>query len=146
MNKRRSFMLAGAIIGIICAASLLIMGLSLISSLDIITFDMVAEILTTEGVIAEFTTDAINSIVKIARIVYVVMGLFVLGLGISGLVLSIKVLKQANANSNKKGCIIALLVISILSGNLVTAAFMITALCLRNITIEPTPAGVESNQ
>ena len=114
---------------------------------SIINAEFVLQALAEEGMMEQQYIDYLDMIVTIAKAVYIGMGLIAIGIAIPELILSIKVIKQANANKLKKGTVIALLVVSVLSSNLITLGFMITTLCLRDkVTVEPTPAGMSFNE
>ncbi len=136
MNKtKKGFMYAGGIIGIVCAVFLIFTALAMLAARSIITVEFVTDTINqATNMTAAEKTEAlahIDSIVSISKQVCTVMGIFLTGLAVANLVLSIKVNKQASEGSNKRGVTIALLVISIISANLLTAAFMIVSLCLK---------------
>ncbi len=137
-NTKKGFMYAGGILGIIAAVSCIILGVIALIATSVIDFNFVNELIaemnataTTAEELIVLTEAQIHTVVRISRVITVLIGLFTLGLGIANLVLSKKVIKLGAVCSNKKGAVIALLVLSVLIGNLITMAFMITALCLR---------------
>ena len=131
-GTKKAFLLAGSILGIVEAASLIMMALSLFSMLGTIDVETVRLILEEEAIL--FTDIELAQIAELSNTIIVVMSAYILGISVSMLVLSIVVLNQRNKGVSKKGCIIALLVISILSANIITAAFMIVALCFKDKT------------
>lgn len=147
MSKKQVFAKVGAILGIVGSAFAMIGGICMIFGSGIINAEFVLQVLAEEGMMEQQYIDYLDMIVTIAKAVYIGMGLITIGIAIPELILSIKVIKQANANKLKKGTVIALLVVSVLSSNLITLGFMITTLCLRDkVTVEPTPAGMSFNE
>ena len=146
MSKKQVFAKVGAIIGIVAAALLMFGGVCAVLASRAFTAEFVMQALAEEGMYGQYYTDQLDLILTIAKGLYIVIGLYLVSMGIAQLVLSIKVLKQANANKLTKGSVIVLLVLSALTGNLVVMGFMITTLCLRDkVTVEPTPAGMSFN-
>ena len=131
-GTKKAFLLAGSILGIVEAASLIMMALSLFSMLGTIDVETVRLILEEEAIL--FTDIELAHIAELSNTIIALMSAYILGISVSMLVLSIVVLNQRNKGFSKKGCIIALLVISILSANIITAAFMIVALCFKDKT------------
>lgn len=138
-NTKKGFMYAGGILGIIAAVMAILTGVIFLIATSVIDFNFVNEIIndmnataTTAEELIVFTEAQIHTVVRISRVITVLIGLFTLGLGIANLVLSKQVIKLGAMGSNKKGVVIALLVLSVLIGNVVTMAFMITALCLKS--------------
>lgn len=131
-GTKKAFLLAGSILGIVEAASLIMMALSLFSMLGTIDVETVRLILEEEAIL--FTDIELAQIAELSNTIIALMSAYILGISVSMLVLSIVVLNQRNKGVSKKGCIIALLVISILSANIITAAFMIVALCFKDKT------------
>ena len=131
-GTKKAFLLAGSILGIVEAASLIMMALSLFSLIGTIDVEAVRLLLEEEAVL--FTEMELVQITELVNVIIPAMAIYITGISVSMLVLSVVVLKQRNKGVSKKGCIIALLVISILSANIITAAFMIVALCLKDKT------------
>ena len=131
-STKKAFLLAGSILGIVEAASLMLLALSLFFMFGTIDIETVRLILEEEAIL--LSDIELAQIAEISNMLIVVMAAYILGISVSMLVLSIVVLKQRNKGVSRKGCIIALLVISILCANVLTAAFMIVALCLKDKT------------
>lgn len=74
----------------------------------------------------------IEIIVKIAKGFLIFASFVEVGLDIAIMIIAIKLLKATNKKEEKKGLTIALLVLSALTGEILTLAFMIVALCLKN--------------
>lgn len=145
-NTRKAFMKAGAIVGIVMASLLMLEGLGLLMGVNMVTREFVIDIIIADGDnIANYSEEMIRLIVVTSKVIMVVMSLLVLGIATANLVLSIKVLQYANTENMKKGCVIALLVLSILAGNMITCAFMITTLSLKKRII-PMPAGTNDSE
>lgn len=137
-NTKKGFMYAGGILGIIASVVAIMTGVIALITTSVIDFNFVNEVInemnataTTAEEFIVLTEAQINTVVRISRVITVIFGLSALGLGIANSILSNKVIKLGAAGSNKKGVVIALLVLSVLIGNVVTMAFMITALCLK---------------
>lgn len=69
---------------------------------------------------------------KFARGVMIGSGLFIIGLHTAKLTLSILALKGAKKNKFKKGCVIALVVLSAINTQILELVFLILALCTKD--------------
>lgn len=119
-STKRKFMIAGGILGIIFSA------LSLINQLTTDIASLVrGDYLTTEviGLTGTYLFQMPTLIISLVSesLLYVAV-----------LVLSIIVITMSSKKIIKKGPIIALLVMSVLTGNLICMAFMIVVLCLKD--------------
>ena len=74
----------------------------------------------------------IELVVKIVKGFLIVAACLEIGFGVAMMIVAIQLLKATNKNEEKKGKTIALLVLSALTGEVLTLAFMIVALCLKN--------------
>lgn len=135
MNKtRKSFLLAGSIVSFVEVGVLILVAFILFGVSSMVTTEMVNEILATDPTIGELTEEQVQAMVELLKFMYNAIAIYVLALSIATIPVAVKVLK--NAENNKKGAIIALLVLSIFTANIVTFAFMIVALCLKNKPVE----------
>jgi len=135
MNScKKAFLLAGTILGIIEAASMILIAISLFSLIGSMDAETVAIILEEEAMF--YSNAELVAIADLMNTIFAVMAAYITGMSIAMLVLSIVVLNQRNKGVSKKGTIIALLVISILNGNILTASFMIVALCIKDKTAQ----------
>lgn len=131
MNKtRKSFMVAGAIISFVLAGILIISSLCIIGIYGSITADMLREILALDPTLTNMAEEEIIALVGIVKVIAIMMGIYILALSIATIPVGVRVIK--NTANNNKGAIIALLVLSIFTANILTFAFMIVALCLKN--------------
>lgn len=131
MNKtRKSFMVAGAIISFVLAGILIISSLCIIGIYGSITADMLREILALDPTLTNMAEEEIIALVGIVKAIAIMMGIYILALSIATIPVGVRVIK--NTANNNKGAIIALLVLSIFTANILTFAFMIVALCLKN--------------
>ena len=132
-NTKKGFITAATIIGIIEAASLIFIGLILLISFKSIDAEMILSILAAEEEL--ILTDAeISFILSFSKIFMVIFSIYSIVMGAAMLTLSILVLKNKNKGVFKKGLAIALLVISVLNGNMLSTAFIIVALCIKDKT------------
>ncbi len=126
-NTKKAFMLAGAIISIVYFVVLIYLGFLFFVSSSMMTLDYVRQVVDASS----YDEEMLQAVLSIAKTLLNMMAIYVLVIAIVSLVFSIKVLKQSSARQNKKANIITLLVVSVLSANIITAAFMIVALCLK---------------
>lgn len=133
-NTKKSFMSAGAILGIVTASFMILASIVCFYATTFVDVQFIIETLEEEAV--GYKTEEIKFLVDTTKTVLVVMGVFILGLAIAMLSLSIMVQTQTKKLTTKKGSIIALLVICCIAGNILTAAFMIVVLCLKDKTAE----------
>ncbi len=126
-NTKKMFMMAGAIISIVYFVVLIYLGFLFFVSSSMMTLDYVRQVVDASS----YDEEMLQAVLSIAKTLLNMMAIYVLVIAIVSLVFSIKVLKQSSARQNKKANIITLLVFSILSANIITAAFMIVALCLK---------------
>lgn len=87
-----------------------------------------------DGAEIVITEDEIELLTKIVSVVFVVLGVFSLGLSAAKIALSIRILVMNGRNQFAKGSTIALLVLSVLNSNLVEAVLIIVALCQKDET------------
>ena len=135
MNKtRKAFLLAGSIVSFVEAGVLILVGLIVFGMSSMITVEMVYELLAMDPTMGELTEAQVQAMVQLVKLLYTGIAIYVLALSIATIPVAVKVLK--NTENNKKGAIIALLVLSIFTANIVTFAFMIVGLCLKNNPVE----------
>lgn len=165
MNKtRRSFLNAGAIIAIVLAVLCAIISVVCIVIAPAVTTDNLCDIYESDT--EDFKTyyvhdnkeegidyfvelndrgeetrtviyvDDLAQLAKIAQTFLKTVGWVVLILGVASFIAAIFVLKEANRLTNRIAAIITLLVLSLSLGNILTFAFMIVGLCLKNKPIE----------
>lgn len=143
MNKtRKTFMLTGAILSIVEAGVLILVGLILFGASNMVTTGMVSEIIASDPTIGEVAEEELQAMVQLIQMMFNVMAFYVVALAIATIPVAIKVMK--NTGNNNKGAIIALLVLSIFTANNITFAFMIVALCLKNKPVEVVEAPEET--
>ena len=159
MNKtRKAFIVAGSVIAIIASIFMLFTSAILFVASSIIDEKFVVETyyamdpnatLVTEqdgGYIIYYrdselnmdltvTDEEVKTIVNVSSTLCLGVSITSLTFATAGVVLSIILLVEQKKHS-AKGIIIALLVISALSGNLLSTAFMIVALCLKHKNVE----------
>ncbi|HJD06222.1 MAG TPA: hypothetical protein IAB72_05090 [Candidatus Onthoplasma faecipullorum] len=135
MNKtRKAFLLAGSIVSFVEAGVLILVGLIVFGMSSMITVEMVNELLAMDPTMGELTEAQVQAMVQLVKLLYTGIAIYVLALSIATIPVAVKVIK--NAENNKKGAIIALLVLSIFTANIITFAFMIVGLCLKNDPVE----------
>ncbi len=158
MNRtKKGFLTAGGIISIVLASLCLLEGLVMFTGKTLVTEDFVKEMFnsdssytyfeddlttdevgdyyfeyTEQGTVYKITKAEIKGIVNIASTILTVVCVILIALAVANLIFAIFVLKGSHRNNCKKGFIITLLVLSVLSGNLLTMAFMIVALCIKD--------------
>lgn len=155
MNKtKKGFLTAGSIIAIVAACFGILVSILLFSFgvglkekhvVEIYTMDETSEyhenadgsyyIIEIDEETGEATIlkeSEIEIIVKIVKGCLIFASFVEVGLDIAMMIIAIKLLKATNKNEEKKGKTIALLVLSALTGEVLTLAFMIVALCLKN--------------
>ena len=143
MNKtRKTFMLTGAILSIVEAGVLILVGLILFGASNMVTTGMVSEIIASDPTIGEVAEEELQAMVQLIQMMFNVMAFYVVALAIATIPVAVKVMK--NTGNNNKGAIIALLVLSIFTENIITFAFMIVALCLKNKPVEVVEAPEET--
>lgn len=154
-KTKKGFLKAGSIISIIAAVLSALMSFIFIAAANMIDEKFILETYETEigytyveesdgGYYIEYyededdlhattvTDDEIQLIVTASKTILIVLTVFVLGLSVAEFVIAILILNKLSKNESKKGLIITLLVLSILSGTMLTTAFMIVALCLKD--------------
>lgn len=154
-STKKGFLKAGSIIAIISAVLTALFSFIFIGVASIIDEELILESYETEigyayyeetdgGYYIEYYEDEddlhvtvvkdedIKQVVKFTKIVLFGMSIFVLSLSIAQFVMAILILSKMSKDKSSKGQIIALLVLSAISGTIVTAAFMIVALCLKD--------------
>ncbi len=158
-STKRAFLKAGAIISIVLAGICILEGILLgtLSSMvteksikegyenDTTTFTLVTDkedetlepgdyyfTYTVNDKEIKITRGEIVAIANVAKTVLNVFAWITILLSVANIIVAVLVIKDAKRNSNRKASIITLLVLSVLSGNLLTMAFMIVGLCLKN--------------
>ncbi len=156
---KKSFMLAGGIISIIATVVMFFAGLIMIGASGMVNEKIVCSVYeesgytrveeadgesyyyiytptdsttTTDNESYIVTQEDIQAVISIVRTITSAMAVYLLSLAVATLVFAILVIKHSSNNSDKKFAIITLLVLSVLIGNLLTVAFMIVALCIKN--------------
>ncbi len=154
-RTKKGFLKAGAIIGIVAAALIGILGMICFAGQTIVDRDFVVqttfnckenEYTTIEnfdgsftykyvnenGITTELSSKDVDTIVSMAKSLLTTTGVYGVAMAIASVVFSILVLINACTEKCKNGYIITLLVLSLLTCNVLTAAFMIVALCLKD--------------
>ncbi len=132
-NKtKKALIISGAIVGIIWAVFMLIIGMFMFMCAGYVTYDFVVEILTQEGTLSQFTTEEINLLVNSTKGLFNMAGSYLVLMNLITLAFSIVVNVNVNKSNYKNGFIITLLVFSILTFNLVTTVLLIVAMCLKS--------------
>lgn len=155
MTKAKSgFLKAGAIFGIIWAGFFAIFGMTLFTIQGELSHKYIIEDimeykkteydtinnfdgsitykLTKDGEVKEIKGDQLDDIIELSKKVLTVGGIYVLAFSVASLALSILVLVNSEKEKANKGLIISLLCVSVFSANILTLAFMIVALCLKD--------------
>lgn len=161
-STKKGFLKAGAIISIVTAVLSALMSFVFISAATMINEQFILETYETEigytyhedidgSYYIEYyededdllpqtvTEEDIELIATASKTILIVMTVFVLGLSIAEFIFAILILNKLSKNESRKGQIITLLVLSAISGTIVTTAFMIVALCLKDkpkVTLE----------
>lgn len=151
-NRRKGFLQAASILTIISLALTLLLSVGIFASTSFINEDLILEeykndsayIITMEddggyvityeedGEMYQITDEDIEISVIIVKGLICVVGVVIVGVSIASLVLAILVLAGTRKGKYKKGCTIALLVLSILNQSFLAAALFIVALCLKD--------------
>ncbi len=153
-TTKRSFMLSGSIIGIVLSVVWIAFGSILIILAPYLTTDNFVKIYESDTVnyekhlddageidyFIEKGTDPevkvyvkdLDSLSKVLRTSLKVFGGLIVGVQVATLVFSILVIGASVRGSSKIGSIITLLILSIFSFNILTFAFMIVCLCLKD--------------
>lgn len=87
--------------------------------------------------------EEIDTISKVLNAMFDVIGIVVLGFAIAKLVLAIRILILNNKDQYSKGCVIALLVLSIINANVLETVFLIVAMCENKL---PKPEEPKDNE
>ena len=158
---KRSFLKAGAIIAIISAVFMLFTGIGFATSVSLINEELILDTITYETDYQKFknadgsyyieyfededdlrpqtlTQKDIQDIVKIAKVALIVIAGVIVAVSIVQFIFGSKILKNLKKDISKKSHIITLLVFSILTETILTTAFMIVALCIKDkkVTLE----------
>ncbi len=159
---KRNFLKAGAIIAIVSAVFMLFTCFGFISSIGMIDEELMLNTITYEtdyeyfenedgSYYIEYFEDEddlrperleqkdIQDMVKIAKGVLVGLSVLIFAISLVQFIFSVKILKNLKKGISKKSHIITLLVFSILTDTILTAAFMIVALCIKDnpkVTLE----------
>ena len=132
-KTKKGFMLAGGIISIVFGAFIALFGLLMMTAIKgMITLDFVEEVLINSGMAGQYTTEELEAVVAIYQALCSLIGFFCICLAVGSIVPAIFVVKNACKGVSPKGSIITTLVFSVLAGNIVTIAFMIVTLCLKD--------------
>jgi len=129
-KTKKSFLMAGSIIGIVEASCMFFVGLLFILMMSIV--DGIDLSLIVGEASAEMTVTELETLITMLRWIYGVAGGFMLLIAPFMLTTSIIVLSQRKRAVAKKGPIIVLLVLAVLTTNLIIAGFMIACLCIPN--------------
>ena len=78
------------------------------------------------------TEDEIELIATISKALLIALSVFVVGLSAAQFIFAILILNKMGKDKSSKAQIITLLVLSIITGTMLTTAFMIVALCLKD--------------
>lgn len=153
-NKtKKTLVLSGAIVGMVFAVFMLLVGMFMFMCSTYVTYDFVVEILTKEGAVSDFTTEEINLILNSTKGLFNIAGVYLILMNLLALAFSIVVNASINKPNYRNSFVITLLVFSILTFNIITAILIIVALCLRTKVdideivqeIEPSSANNTSN-
>ena len=159
MTKTKSgFLKAGAILGIIWAGFFAIFGMTLFTIQGELSHKYIIEDimeykkteydtinnfdgsitykLTKDGETRTIESEKLDEIIELSKKVLTVGGIYVLAFSVASLALSILVLVNSEKEKANKGLIISLLCVSVFSANILTLAFMIVALCLKDKKVE----------
>ena len=85
------------------------------------------------------TEDEIELLAKIVSVVFIVMGVVILGVSAAKITLAIRVFVMNKRGKYAKGSTIALLVLSILNSNYIEAVLFIVAMCHKDNALENKP-------
>ncbi len=129
-KTKKGFMIAGGVLGIISSTLIILCGALLFMCIGYVNVAMLEEILAQDSI--AFTSEELSQFVTLFKQFFTVSGITLLAFGAVNLVFSILVIVNAAKGNCKKGSVITLLVLSVLTGNILTAAFMIVVLCLKN--------------
>lgn len=162
MNQtKKNFLKAGSIIAIVSAVFMLFTGISFVSSVGVVNEELILNTITYEtdyqklenadgSYYIEYFEDEddlrpqrleqkdIQDIVKIAKVALIVISVVIFAVSIVQFIFGVKILKNLKKEIGKKSHIITLLVFSILTDTILTTAFMIVALCIKDkkVTLE----------
>lgn len=159
MTKTKSgFLKAGAILGIIWAGFFAIFGMTLFTIQGELSHKYIIEDimeyskteydaienfdgsitykLTKDGEVKEIKGEQLDDIIELSKKVLTIGGVYVLAFSVASLALSILVLVNSEKEKANKGLIISLLCVSVFSANILTLAFMIVALRLKDKKVE----------
>jgi len=135
-KTKKSFMLAGGILGIVEASCLILSAISIFFTLMYGEVDpeILMSIMEAEEIISAFTPEEMEMMFEMMGTILLVASIVMLIMGALILTFSILVLNQRKNTKSKKGAVITLLVLSVLNGDLLIAGFMIVVLCLKDKT------------
>ena len=133
-STKKGLMLAGSIVGIVEAAVMILMSIIIFASIGMVNEEFILATLEAESSAVTFTPEEMMATISLTKTLLGIMGAYVLIMSAVMLALSIVVMAQRRKGVSKKGTIIALIVISALNANLVTAGFMIACLCIKDKT------------
>lgn len=162
MNQtKKNFLKAGSIIAIVSAVFMLFTGISFVSSVGVVNEELILNTITYEtdyqkfenadgSYYIEYFEDEddlrpqrleqkdIQDIVKIAKVALIVISVVIFAVSIVQFIFGVKILMNLKKEIGKKSHIITLLVFSILTDTILTTAFMIVALCIKDkkVTLE----------
>ncbi len=157
MTKTKSgFLKAGSIIAIVMAAIIAMFGLTFIAGRTMVDRDMVVEavfemkiedvevINNADGSIsyknpttgARLESREVDDLIKVTKMILVTIGVYSIAMAIASLIIGVFNLVATSQEKAKTGFIITQLVLSIFTANILTFAFMIAALCLKDKKVE----------
>ena len=154
-GTKRGFMYAGGILAIIVGAMFVFGALIAFAARSVIDTNFVTRVIeeinrtaTTAEEMITASEENIALITKLARNLTLIGGVAMVAFAVVNILFGVKVINLGRASSDKKGCVITLLVFSVLCGNFLTVAFMIVALCLKfnNTTAKSNPFGKDDVQ
>ena len=154
-STKKGFLRAGGILALIASIFMALMGLIFVGAAAVVSEDFIIEMYETEvgftkieeadgGYYIEYfeddddlrptivKDDEIQLIAKVSKTILAVMAVFIVGLAIAQFIFAILILSKLSKDKSSKKQIITLLVLSILTCTMLTAAFMIVALCLKD--------------
>ncbi len=157
-STKKAFLNAGAIVAIILAGICILGGIIVCASSNLVTEKAIKDVCmldskytlftqtedptleegdyyftyTSDGKDYKLTKGEIETMAKTTSAVMDVIAWFTIAISVANIVISAFIMRDSAHNKDRKAFIITLLVLSVLMGNLISMAFMIVGLCMKN--------------
>lgn len=151
-KSKKGLFTAGSILSIISSAFIILLALLMLIGSSAVKEDVLVDVFKSDpaysyveeadggytiswvddGILSTMDDETLRSVVKFFNVVLVVGGLVCLAFGVAKIIFAIKVLNASNRYKYKKGCVVTLLVMSIIGGAWLTSILFIIGMCMND--------------